>query len=49
VLIETPAISEPFHVQTGTRVGVAYAEESAFLPWRFSIAGNKWVSKAKGL
>lgn len=49
IWIETPVVSEPFQIQSGTRVGVAYAEESAFLPWRFSIAGNKWVSKAKGL
>jgi DNA-3-methyladenine glycosylase len=31
----------------GTRVGVAYAKEDALLPWRFSVKGNKWVSKAK--
>ena len=49
VWIETPAVFETFEIQTGTRVGVAYAEESAFWPWRFNIAGNKWVSKAKGL
>lgn len=49
IWIETPVVSESFQIQSRTRVGVAYAEESAFLPWRFSIAGNKWVSKAKGL
>jgi DNA-3-methyladenine glycosylase len=27
------------------RVGIAYAEEHAFLPWRFFIKGNKYVSK----
>jgi len=27
------------------RVGVAYAEEDALLPWRFFIKGNKYVSK----
>ncbi|MEM6523771.1 MAG: DNA-3-methyladenine glycosylase [Bacteroidota bacterium] len=27
------------------RIGVAYAEEDALLPWRFSFAQNKWVSK----
>lgn len=32
-----------------TRVGVAYAEDDALLPYRFSIAGNRYVSKAKGL
>ena len=33
----------------GTRVGIAYAEEDAYLPYRFSIRGNKFVSKGKGL
>jgi len=27
------------------RVGVAYAQEDALLPWRFFIKGNKFVSK----
>ncbi|QOG01337.1 DNA-3-methyladenine glycosylase [Flavobacterium sp. MDT1-60] len=27
------------------RVGVGYAQEDAFLPWRFFIKGNKYVSK----
>ncbi|MBB2144786.1 DNA-3-methyladenine glycosylase [Pedobacter sp. LMG 31464] len=27
------------------RVGVAYAEDHALLPWRFYIKGNKYVSK----
>jgi DNA-3-methyladenine glycosylase len=27
------------------RVGVAYAQDHAFLPWRFYIKGNKFVSK----
>jgi DNA-3-methyladenine glycosylase len=27
------------------RVGVAYAQEDAFLPWRFFVIGNKYVSK----
>jgi DNA-3-methyladenine glycosylase len=29
------------------RVGVAYAEDHALLPWRFRVKGNKWTSKAK--
>jgi DNA-3-methyladenine glycosylase len=33
----------------GTRVGVAYAREDAYLPYRFFIRGNKYVSKGKGL
>jgi DNA-3-methyladenine glycosylase len=32
-----------------TRVGVAYAAEDAYLPYRFSIKGNPYVSKGKGL
>ena len=32
-----------------SRVGVAYAEEDAYLPYRFSIKGNKYVSRGKGL
>jgi DNA-3-methyladenine glycosylase len=33
----------------GTRVGVAYAQEDAYAPYRFSIKGNPYVSKGKGL
>lgn len=36
-------------IVAGTRVGVAYALEDAYLPYRFSIKGNPWVSKGKGL
>ncbi len=36
-------------VVAGTRVGVAYALDDAYLPYRFSIKGNKYVSKGKGL
>lgn len=38
----------PENIMMGTRVGVAYAGEDAFRPWRFSIKENPWVSKAKG-
>lgn len=31
----------------GPRVGIAYAQEDAWLPWRFSIRQNPWVSRAK--
>lgn len=34
-------------IVTGPRIGVAYAEEDALLPWRFYIEGNKFVSKIK--
>jgi len=36
-------------IVASTRVGVAYAREDAYLPYRFSIKGNKYVSKGKGL
>lgn len=36
-------------VVAGTRVGVAYAQEDAYLPYRFWIKDNKYVSKGKGL
>lgn len=32
-----------------TRVGVAYAQDHAYWPYRFYIKGNKYVSKGKGL
>ena len=32
-----------------SRVGVAYAQEDAFLPYRFFIRNNPYVSKGKGL
>ncbi|AKQ44517.1 3-methyladenine DNA glycosylase [Rufibacter radiotolerans] len=34
-------------IVAGPRVGVAYAGADALLPWRFSLKGSKWVSKAK--
>ncbi len=37
---ETDIVASP-------RVGIAYAEEHAHLPWRFRVKGNKWTSKAK--
>jgi DNA-3-methyladenine glycosylase len=39
----------PRKVVAGTRVGVAYALDDALRPYRFSIAGNPYVSKGKGL
>ncbi len=36
-------------IVAATRVGVAYAQEDALLPYRFYIRGNKYVSKGKGL
>lgn len=36
-------------IVSGSRVGVAYAGEYAYLPYRFSIRDNPYVSKGKGL
>lgn len=36
-------------IVAGSRVGVAYAQEDALLPYRFSIKDNPFVSKGKGL
>jgi DNA-3-methyladenine glycosylase len=36
-------------IVTGSRVGVQYAGDDAYLPYRFSIKNSKWVSKGKGL
>lgn len=33
----------------GPRIGVAYAQEDALLPWRFFVKGNKYVSKPNKL
>ncbi|WET50192.1 DNA-3-methyladenine glycosylase [Chryseobacterium indologenes] len=32
-------------IVAGPRIGVAYAQEDALLPWRFFVNGNKYVSK----
>jgi DNA-3-methyladenine glycosylase len=34
-------------IQRGRRVGVNYAGTAARFPWRFSVRGNPWVSRAK--
>jgi DNA-3-methyladenine glycosylase len=39
----------PDNIVAGTRVGVAYAAEDALRPYRFSIKGNKYVSRGKGI
>lgn len=35
----------PDDIMTGPRIGVAYAQEDALLPWRFFVKNNKYVSK----
>lgn len=47
--IEDAPVLPRSQIISGTRVGVAYAREDAYLPYRFSVKGNKWVSKGKGL
>ena len=32
-------------IDVSTRIGIDYAGEDALLPWRFTVKGNKWVSK----
>lgn len=49
IFIEKAAAIPEAEIVAGTRVGVAYAKEDALLPYRFSIRGNPWVSKGKGL
>lgn len=36
-------------IEVGTRVGVAYAGQDAYLPYRFGLKGNPYISKGKGL
>jgi DNA-3-methyladenine glycosylase len=45
---DAPPLPED-QIVVSTRVGVAYAGEDAYLPYRFSVKDNKWVSKGKGL
>jgi DNA-3-methyladenine glycosylase len=50
IWIEDMAIKiKPAQIVSGSRVGVAYAGEDAFLRYRFFIKDNPFVSKAKGL
>lgn len=49
VWIETGQDIADENITVSTRVGVQYAGEDAYLPYRFSIKDNGWVSKGKGL
>lgn len=42
--IINPTISEPLKMVTTKRIGISKAKDH---PWRFYIAGNRWVSKGK--
>ncbi len=33
------------HIVASERIGIDYAGEDAKLPWRFTVKGNKWVSR----
>lgn len=46
IWIGSNAKPEKFKILSDTRIGVEYAEEDALKPWRFVIAGNKYVSKS---
>lgn len=37
----------PEEIVAGPRIGVAYAQEDALLPWRFYVKGNTYVSKPR--
>ena len=46
IWIEDNGISIPEKdIIASSRIGVAYAEDHALLPWRFYVKGNKFVSK----
>jgi DNA-3-methyladenine glycosylase len=32
-------------IEAGPRIGIDYAGEDALLPWRFTVKGNRWVSR----
>lgn len=50
IWIEDHGISYPqSEIIAGPRIGVAYAQEDALLPWRFFVKGNKYVSKPNKL
>lgn len=49
VWIEDAEDIEEDRILTSSRVGVSYAGDDAYLPYRFSIKDNRWVSKGKGL
>lgn len=36
---------KPKQLVAGPRIGVAYADDHALLPWRYYVKGNKYVSK----
>jgi DNA-3-methyladenine glycosylase len=41
-----PGPVRDFEIAAGPRIGVEYAGDWATRPWRFWVAGNRWVSRA---
>lgn len=37
-------VNEEFDIIETTRIGIDYAEEAIYFPWRFYIKGNKYIS-----
>lgn len=35
----------PRSIDASPRIGIDYAGDDALLPWRFTVKGNKWISK----
>lgn len=35
----------PRSIEASPRIGIDYAGDDALLPWRFTVKGNKWISK----
>ena len=44
-LEETGAEFKPAEIAAGPRIGIDYAGEDAFKPWRFWVKGNEYVSR----
>lgn len=36
---------KPAGIEASARIGIDYAGEDAKLPWRFTVKGNRWISK----
>ncbi|GAB4129459.1 MAG: DNA-3-methyladenine glycosylase [Raineya sp.] len=43
-IAENTLEQEKFEIVATTRIGVAYAQEDALLPWRFYVKNSQWVS-----
>jgi len=45
IWIENCENYKEYDIMKTSRIGIEYAKEDAFLPWRFYIKNNKWVSR----